>query len=462
LTINTRRQFLHTAALIGGAAVSVPLEALLRGAEAEGRSFDVTGYGPLQPAIDGATGLALLHLPEGFRYVSFGWTGDPLDSGARTPGAHDGMAAFAGPNGTIRLIRNHELSAGKAFDESLAYDAEAGGGTTTITFAPADGKMVAACASLAGTVRNCAGGPTPWGTWLTCEESTLAPGDPAGPNAPAPAVRKAHGYVFEVPLDGRASATPLTAMGRFVHEAVAVDPQSGIVYQTEDQRRSGLYRFVPRKRGRLAEGGRLQMLAVKGRPRLDLRTGQTAGVTYPIDWVDIEEPERVHSNPDERNGAGVFTQGYEQGGALFGRLEGAWYAGRRIFVTSTDGGNAKMGQVWELDIRSQEIRLVFESPGQDVLNMPDNLTVSPRGGLVLCEDGTANPCVHGLTRDGKIVRFARNNVVLNGERNGVTGDFRKSEFAGATFSPDGEWLFLNIQSPGITLAVTGPWGRGML
>ena len=372
------------------------------------------------------------------------------------------MAAFAGPDGTVRLIRNHELSAGKAFEESLAYDAEAGGGTTTITFAPKTGTMIAACASLAGTIRNCAGGPTPWGTLAHVRGEHARAGRSGGANAPPTAVTKPHGYVFEVPLDGRASAAPLTAMGRFVHEAVAVDPQSGIVYQTEDQRRSGLYRFIPRKRGRLADGGRLQMLAIKGRPRLDLRTGQTAGVRYPIDWEDIDEPERVHSNPDERNSAGVFTQGYERGGALFGRLEGVWYAGRRIFVTSTDGGNAKMGQVWELDIRNQELRLVFESPGQDVLNMPDNLTVSPRGGLVLCEDGTANPCVHGLTRDGKIVRFARNNVVLNGERNGITGDFRRSEFAGATFSPDGEWLFLNIQSPGITLAVTGPWGRGML
>ena len=462
MTTSTRRQFLHKAAVIGGAAVSVPLEALWRGAEASGRSFDAAGYGPLQPAIDGATGLPLIQLPEGFRYVSFGWTGDPLDSGARTPGAHDGMAAFPGSDGTVRLIRNHELSGGKAFEASLAYDTDAGGGTTTITFNPKTGKMVTARASLAGTARNCAGGPTPWGTWLTCEESTVAPDDPARPNASPPAVKKPHGYVFEVPLDGRASAVPLAAMGRFVHEAVAVDPRSGIVYETEDQQRSGLYRFTPRTRGRLANGGRLEMLAIKRRPRLDLRRGQPAGVRYPIDWVDIHEPERAHSNPDERNSAGVFTQGYEAGGALFGRLEGIWYADRRLFITSTDGGDAKMGQVWELDIRNQELRLVFESPGLDVLNMPDNLTVSPRGGLVLCEDGTANPSVHGLTRDGKIVRFARNNVVLNGERNGITGDFRRSEFAGATFSPDGEWLFLNIQSPGITLAVTGPWGRGML
>jgi secreted PhoX family phosphatase len=121
-----------------------------------------------------------------------------------------------------------------------------------------------------------------------------------------------------------------------------------------------------------------------------------------------------------------------------------------------------MGQVWELDIKAQQVRVVYQSPGEGTLNMPDNITVSPRGGLVLCEDGTANPCVHGLTRDGRIFRFVRNNVVLTGERNGIKGDFRNREFAGATFSPDGEWLFLNIQSPGITLAITGPWQKGLV
>jgi len=121
-----------------------------------------------------------------------------------------------------------------------------------------------------------------------------------------------------------------------------------------------------------------------------------------------------------------------------------------------------MGQVWELDVDRDELRLVFESPGPDVLNMPDNVTVSPRGGLVLCEDGTRNPCVHGLSRDGRIFRFARNNVVLAGERNGIAGDFRGGEFAGATYSPDGRWLFLNLQVPGITVAITGPWESGLL
>ena len=450
-----RRDFLLQAALVGGAAITVPLEALWHPSGAGRQAPDDRGYGPLRPVNDEATGLPLLQLPEEFRYRSFGWTGDALDSGARTPAAHDGMAAFPGPNGTVILIRNHELSPATAFDSTLAYDRQAGGGTTTITFDPATGLVTSSRTSLAGTLRNCAGGATPWNSWLTCEEPTLGPGD-------NPLLERAHGYVFEVPLDKRPSLQPIVAMGRFVHEAVAVDPETSIVYETEDQRRSGLYRFTPRSPRRLAEGGRLQMLAIDGKPRADLRLGQRAGETRGVHWVDIAQPGKAHVDPAKFDGGGVFAQGLEGGGAIFGRLEGAWYSDGRVFVTSTDGGKAKMGQVWELDIRNQTIRLIYESPGAEVLNMPDNLVVSPRGGLVLCEDGTANPCVHGLTRDGKIVRFARNNVVLNGERNGFTGDFRNREFAGATFSPDGRWLFLNIQTPGFTVAITGPWERGIL
>jgi secreted PhoX family phosphatase len=143
-------------------------------------------------------------------------------------------------------------------------------------------------------------------------------------------------------------------------------------------------------------------------------------------------------------------------------LEGACYDAGKIYVTSTSGGNAAMGQVWEVDPAGNELRLLFESPGARVLNMPDNLCASPRGGLVICEDGTTNPSVHGLTKDGRIFRFARNNVVLRGEVRGLKGDFRRSEFAGATFSPDGQWLFLNVQSPGVTVAITGPWRDGFI
>jgi uncharacterized protein len=450
-----RRGFLRQAASLGIAATafSTPLEAWF--AASHGRSSSADGYGPLAPVRDEATGLPLLQLPVGFRYISFGWTGDLLDDGLRTPGAHDGMAAFPWRTDRVRLIRNHEVSAGPSPGRpALTYDAGAGGGTTTLEFAPDRGAWIGAHLSLAGTVRNCAGGPTPWHSWLTCEESVVEPG-------PTQPFQRPHGYVFEVPIDGPPSCEPLVAMGRFVHEAVAIDPLTGFVYETEDASRAGLYRFRPRNRERLAEGGSLEMLGIAGRPRFDTRTAQSPGTSYAVTWVPIEQPERALAD-DRTQGGGVFEQGWTRGGAAFARLEGAWAGGGKIYVTATSGGNAAMGQVWELDPADATLRLVYESPGSHVLNMPDNICVSPRGGLVLCEDGTANPSVHGLTTEGQLFTFARNNIMLAGETRGITGDFRAREFAGATYSPDGHWLFLNVQSPGVTFAITGPWGQRLL
>lgn len=447
---HSRRSFLR---LTGAAAFAAPLHALRSRLEIGLAAQAELGYGPIRPVKDATTGLPLLELPEGFRYLTIGWTGDPMDEGRRTPPLHDGMAAFPGDNGQVILVRNHEIAAGPAFGNP-AYDAQAGGGTTTIVFDPDAERVVKMRPSLSGTMRNCAGGPTPWGSWLTCEESVAGPRD----RNPLPVQ---HGYIFEVPSRGDARPEPIRSMGCFVHEAIAVDPRTGIVYETQDRAQAGLYRFVPTTPGRLAAGGRLQMLAVDGRPRFDTSRGQRSGAAYDIGWVDIPEPDRAHAGTGN-DGLGVLQQGLDRGGAIFSRLEGAEFGDGRLYITATDGGEARMGQVWEIDPERERMRLLFESPGANVLDMPDNLCLSPRGGLVICEDGRSVASVHGLTREGRIFRFARNNVTLAGEHNGITGDFTGSEFAGATYSPDGRWLFVNTQSPGITFAVTGPWASGGL
>jgi uncharacterized protein len=449
-----RRTFLRQAAVAGAVTMARPLESLWSRVVASGlQRPGTTGYGPLAPVVDETSGLPLLHLPSGFRYASFGWTGDPLANNRFTPGAHDGMAAFAGPGGRVLLIRNHEETGGAAFDPDLAYDEGAGGGTTTLEFDPAAGKWLGARASLTGTVRNCAGGPTPWGSWLTCEETLLEP-------IAGRTLTKKHGYIFEVPLEAKPTRKPLEEMGRFVHEAIAVDPATGMVYETEDAPTAGLYRFVPDKPGDLAEGGQLEMLAVEGRPGFDTRTGVRSIAELPIRWVPIDDPDRAHDRA--RDGRGVFAQGLARGAATFARLEGAWYGSGKIFITATSGGDVGMGQVWEVDPARERLRLVFESPGANVLTMPDNLCVSPRGGLVLCEDGPGTSRIHGLTLDGRIFELASNAMVIPPGAGRRAGDFRDAEFAGATFSADGRWLFVNVQNPGVTFAITGPWETGLL
>lgn len=462
----SRRGFLRWSAAtvaIGGVFDSLNSR-LARGSE---RDLLTGGYGHLRPVRDETTGLDLLKLPEGFSYHSFGWVGDPLEDGSPTPGVHDGMAVTFDEQGTVIMSRNHEIAeVGKPIgDPSITYDPRAMGGCTNLQFDTGRGEWVKAWPSLSGTVRNCAGGPTPWGTWLTCEETTLGPGEKY--NKKVFDYERTHGWVFEVQPQGASNPAPIRGLGRIWHEALAIDPATGIVYETEDRTNAGLYRFIPETPEKLHDGGRLQMLAVKGRPVL--KTGLKIGQTFEVRWVDIADPERAN-RPGTLDHQGVYGQGVEEGGTTFNRLEGAWYADGRIYITSTEGGDAGKGQVWALNPSEQTLSLVFESPGRHVLDMPDNLCVSPRGGIVLCEDGHVVPQrMHGLTPDGRLFSLAANNVDFSSrpylrKESGRTfrKDYRNSEWCGATFSRDGQWLFANLQDPGITFAITGPWQEGLV
>jgi secreted PhoX family phosphatase len=446
--------------------------------------------GALVPVADERDGAVRLHLPEGFRYRSFHDTEKPvvLTDGTALPGRHDGMGAFDGPGKSVILVRNHEVNGpGTPFGPGAPYDSQAQGGTTTIQVT-GTGEVIRAFTSLNGTMMNCSGGRMPWGAWVTCEETVNGPD--VGPdftgtsNVP---LTKPHGYVFEVPVShqpgaGQSSRQPIRQAGRFAHEAVSFDPRGGHLYLTEDNFgfASGFYRYRaprnPMKVGRLLDGGTLQMLKVKGVDNAHLEARQVNGTTYDVEWVDIPQPDiEYHHTPGQtaptpNNTAltHVSSQGWAQGAAFFSRLEGQAYDDGVVYFTSTQGGGAAepgnadpagygngSGQVWAYDVKRQQLTVLFQSPGPLVLDLPDNVTTSKHGTLVVCEDNVNDNFVRGLTRKGELF-----DIALNRLRSGAGADRSNDEFAGSTFSPSGKTLFVNIQaSAGMTFAIWGPWRR---
>lgn len=404
-----------------------------------------------------------LEVPEGFSARIISRKGERMSDDLFVPGKADGMAAFS-HKGKVVLIRNHENSPNStdsgAFGDQLEllskldrkriYDYGFGktpalGGTTTVVFNEEAQRVEEQYLSLAGTNRNCAGGPTPWQSWLTCEEDVTPMGGEA---------EKFHGYTFEVPVQSRglADPVPLKEMGRFNHEAVCVDPKTGIVYLTEDRHDGLIYRFIPNTKGKLARGGTLQALCIHDQKGFDTRNweGQYIKPGEQLDTIWITVTNVDSPNDDLRN------RGHEQGAARFARGEGMWFGNNEVYFACTNGGLKKAGQVFRYIPSPREggsrendfpgkLSLFAEPNDTNILQYCDNLTVSPWGDVVFVEDRNGAH-MRGITPQGSIYNIARN-----------VGS--RSELAGVCFSPSGKTLFVNIQDQGLTYAVTGPWGE---
>lgn len=451
--MTTRRSFLlSSSAAVGTLGSLASVVASAKTANhfvSHGQRCTMTGYGNLISDPNG-----ILDLPKGFRYQVFSQENDLMSDGNAVPASHDGMGAFAGQGGQTILVRNHELTPEDIEEDGVTpvvhvdgavYDPEVvAGGTTNLVFSR-HCKMLKDYTSLSGTLNNCAGGVSPWGTWLTCEEEFDTFGKP-------------HGYVFEVDPHGLGNPEPIVGMGRFEHEAVCFD-REGTAYLTEDADgpHGCLYRFVPNNphagKGSLHAGGQLSALAVVGLGT-DLSIVQNPGMVLNVKWVDVPNP-----NPSD-NDISVREQVIALGATPIQKAEGTWTGidGSIWFVSSRgDGPDAEdeedisaavhSGQIWKYDPYTQTIELVVLFPKGTPYDEPDNIAAGPHGFAVACTDGDDDQWLIGITDEGRIFPLAFN--ALNDE-----------EFAGATFSRDGRTLFVNIQGPpGLTLAISGPWRK---
>jgi secreted PhoX family phosphatase len=381
------RRTLLRAAVLGGTSTAFG-GTLWRGAAYAAPAQPGAGpYGAL-----GAPDAGGLRLPGGFtsRVVA--------RSGQRVPGtsytwhnAPDGGACYADGSGWI-YVSNSEISPS--------------GGAGALRFS-STGTVTSAYRILSGTRTNCAGGRTPWNTWLSCEEVD-------------------RGYVYETDPWGVKAAVRRDAMGRFKHEAAAADPTRGVVYLTEDVTDGCFYRFRPTTWGDLSSGTLEVMVAGTG----------TSG---PVTWARVPDPSGATATRNQVSGAKRFNGG-----------EGCYYADDTCWFT-TKGDN----RVWQYDAAAQTIELAYDDSlvtgGNAPLTGVDNVTGTASGDLFVAEDGgTMEICV--ITPDDIVAPFLR----VDGQS--------ASEITGPAFSPDGRRLYFSSQrgtsgssSGGITYEVTGPF-----
>jgi secreted PhoX family phosphatase len=451
---------------IGVSAASLAFGGFALAQSQETYRNEVDGYGPLEKDPNG-----ILDLPKGFSYRVVSVAGEEMDDGLLVPHRADGMACFAAGGSKVILTRNHELKhthinygplgvarrLRKRPDPDRVFDVDKDGyplpgGVTRIIYDLKSGRMTNQHLALAGTSTNCAGGATPWGSWLSCEEITITPKDGVG---------KSHGWVFEVPARGKGlvDPVPLVEMGRFNHEAAAVDPKTGIIYLTEDayDHLSVFYRYLPNDPVRPVAGGRLQALGFKDAPEggdarnYDGKTTWKPGDWKETVWIDLTDV----GAPDDD----LRLRAHKAGAAIMGRGEGIYFGDGELYFTATMSGPDKHGQVLRYVPSPHEgqpgekdapgrLQLFVEPSDDRVLDRADNLVIAPTGHLIVCEDrysDTLKNHLRGITPEGKVYTLARNAYRDN------------AELAGVCFSPDGSTMFVNIYWPGITLAVTGPW-----
>ncbi|MFI1016154.1 alkaline phosphatase PhoX [Streptomyces sp. NPDC020965] len=380
-----RRTFLRTA-VIGTSTVAFG-GSLWRGAALADPAQPGPGpYGSLRPAD--ANGILL---PVGFTSRVIARSGQRVGSTSYTwHNAPDGGACYADGTGWI-YVSNAEVTPG---------------GAGAVRFS-STGAITGAYRILSGTRQNCAGGKTPWNTWLSCEEVS-------------------RGYVYEADPWGTDPAVRRDAMGLFTHEAAAADPVRRVVYLTEDESNGCLYRFAPTTWGDLSSG------------RLQVLTAGTA-TSGSFGWADIPDPD----------GSPTATRSQVPGAKKFNGGEGCHYADDKVWFT-TKGDN----RVWQLNLVSGTYELAYDDSlvsGGAPLTGVDNVTGSSSGDLFVAEDGgTMDICV--ITPSGVVAPFLR----INGQSS--------SEITGPAFSPDGSRLYFSSQrgtsgssSGGITYEVTGPF-----
>jgi uncharacterized protein len=467
MTISRRRFLSHT--VLAGVGISLVgnAGAVATSATQAARGKTTTGYGPL--VTDGA---GRLSLPRGFGYTVVTEAGRTrLESGEPTPEKHDGMATFPRPAGGSVVVYNHEISV--AHDPAypvprlpgLTYDQVAPGGCTIVEVDD-EGQRITEYVGLAGTSTNCAGGRTPWNTWLSCEETE----ERAGQNG----LRRNHGYVFEVNpyvREANLDPQPVKALGRFAHEAVVVDPHTGHLYETEDAAAPNglLYRFTPpatalplgpdRLRGLAATDGTLEAMTATDASGVhvdDLSRAVEVGTRYDVAWVPVPDRDARATSTRKQLGDDTVTRAR--------KLEGAWWDDRGCYFVSSYARSADSpgvphdGQVWFYDPLAGTVELTLrfahDSDGSDP-DGPDNITVSPYGGVILAEDGQGQQHLFGATLEGTTYPLARNEI-----NTGTAAEPEYGEFCGPVYSADGKYLFANVQSPGVTYAITGPWKQG--